>query len=259
MSNFSIAAKLTSKGHQLDDLAEGTIEQINAGVGAIARAAVGEWARIARTRLNSTREDYINGLHQAESFEAKPASDGIMFEISLVGAMPNNIEFGMAPFDMKSVRPGWLGGGKAKIGKGGKRYVVIPFRHKTAPNQGGAQLSMDEDVGTVVKRVAKEYGLDKMKRNAMGGVVEGPVARVPNKAPVHPYFQGMVRIQKGESGRTKTGLQKGSSSLMTFRIMSENSPASSWRHPGLRAANLMPEVEAWVDVQLGRLIEEIMA
>lgn len=258
MSRISISAKLAAASRELDDLSEGSIKQINQGVTAIARGAVGEWARLASRKLNSTREDYINGLRQAESFAQRYEGEGTTIEITLVGSFPNQIEFGMAPFDMKTVRPGWLGGGKAKISKNGKRYVIIPFRHKTSPNQSGPQLSMTEDVGTVVKKVAKEYGLDRMRRTATGQVVEGVVARVPNKATgVHPYLLGMARVQKGTNGRTKSGLQRGSSTFVTWRVISENSPASSWMHPGLKAADLLPEVGTWVETQMGRMIEEM--
>lgn len=260
MSEVSIKAKLQSMGHELDDLSDGCVAELQVAVGSIARGAIGEWARIARTRLHSTREDYVNGLRQSESFVLRAETDMVSIDIQLVGAFPNNIEFGMAPFDMKTTRPGWLGGGKAKVGKDGKRYVIIPFRHSTGQNQGGAQLSMTESNASVIKKVAKDYGLDKMTRMATGQVVDGPTARVPkNASGVHPYLQGMVRIQKGQEGMTKTGKQRGSGQLMTFRVISENSPPSAWMHPGLKAANILPEVEQWVDTQLTAAIGDILS
>ena len=45
---------------------------------------------------------------------------------------------------------------------------------------------------------------------------------------------------------------------MTFRVMSENSPESSWIHPGLRGANLLPEVEKYVDNELDNIINVIL-
>lgn len=258
--NFSISAKLTERGYNVDALAASAIGSFNTAVAGLAKQAQNEWIRIAQSRLNSSRETYIQGLRQAESFVSRFTPGSQTHEITLVGRMPNNYEFGMPPYDMKTVRPGWLGGRASKRSKKtGKRYVVIPFRHSEGgafPYTGKAALP-GVNMKARLRDAVKEYGLSRMVRIG-AGVVEGPVSRVPRSAPVHPYLKGLTRVQKGLSTTTPRGKQRGSSQLMTWRVMSENSPAGSWQHPGLTAVNLLPEVERYVDSNLGNIITTIM-
>lgn len=261
--NFSVKATLEDLGYNITALEAGLMESLNLQVGQLAMAARNEWIRLAQDRLTTSREDYINGLRQAESFSSMRGSGGTtIYEITLVGNMPNNYEYGMGPFDMKSIRPGWLGGKKSHAGKNG-RYVIIPFRHSTSNSTrfaytGKAKSVSDPDLKTQLKSAVKSYGLDRMTRTATGRVVEGNVARIPNKAPVHPYLQGMVRTQQAMMGTTSSGKQRGSGTLTTFRVMSENSKPDSWIHPGLRAVNLLAEVEQFVDNEMRKIAENIL-
>jgi hypothetical protein len=257
---FSLKAKLVDKGTEIDGFDAGMIESFERALFGIAKGAQNEWIRLAQERLGTSSEIYINGLRQAESFVMKEGI-GTSYEISLVGKMPNDFEFGMPSFDMKAVRPGWLGGAKAKTSKDGSKYVVIPFRHSTTSQRfayTGKAKGVEPDLKGQLRKAVKDYGLDRMTRTATGQVVRGVTARIPNKAPVHSYLKGMVRTQTPTSGTTPKGLGRGSSTLTTFRVMSEKSKASSWIHPGLKAANLLPEVESWIDDQMGRIIETIL-
>jgi len=257
---FSVQAKLDEKGINIELLDAGFVDSFKKAVGGLAKATQAEWIRLAQSKLKTSRDDYINGLRQAESFQVKSLGASEVFEIQLVGRMANNFEFGMPSYDMKTVRPGWLGGSKAKTGKDGKKYVVIPFRHSTGTSQRldysgkAARANLKREL----RRTVSEYGLDKMVRTATGRVVEGPVKRVPKGAGVHSYLEGLVRIQKGVSGTTSSGLQRGQSQLMTFRIMSENSAPDSWIHPGIEKADLLPEVERYVDNELDRIVDLIL-
>jgi hypothetical protein len=264
--NFSIRATLDDLGYNIDALEAGLMESLNLQVGQLAMAARSEWIRLAQDRLETSREVYVNGLRQSESFtmlrgsgRGRPSS----YEITLVGNMPNNFEYGMGPFDMKGVRPGWLGGKSSKIGKDGKKYVVIPFRHSTSGSPrfnytGKAKSVSDPDLKTQLRKTVKTYGLDRMVRTATGQVVTGIANRLPKSAPVHPYLQGMVRTQQAISGTTSTGLSRGQGSLMTFRVMSENSKPDSWIHPGLRPVNLLAEVEQFVDNEMRKIATTIL-
>lgn len=258
--NFSIKAKILDKGYNLSALSDGGVLALQMQVGSLAKGAKNEWVRLAQHRLKTSREIYINGLQQAGSFAIKSAGDTTTYEISLIGDMPNNFEFGMPEFDMKSVRPGWLGGGKAKTAADGSKYVTIPFRHSTGTNSRfgytGKAAAVDPDLKGQLKQAVRQYGLDRMIRAGSGQVVEGAVSRIPNNAPVHPYLQGLTRVQKGMSGSTAAG-QRGSSTLTTWRVMSEKSAPEKWIHPGLRPAGLLREVESWVDSQMGRIVEDV--
>lgn len=270
---ISLRAKLEDVEYDFNALDKGMSMQFRKAVAGLARAAQSEWIRLAQDRLVTSRETYVNGLRQAESFETKSVGGEPVYTITLVGDMANNIEHGMSSFDMKAVRPGWLGGSKARTSKDGHKYVIIPFRHSTSSNArlGYSGKAAKADLKTELKKTAKEYGLNKMVRRTeysgrMGdhvqNVIEGPVARVPNKAPVHSYLKGLTRIQTAQSGYIeKAGViakQRGSAQLMTWRIMSEKSAPGSWIHPGITAKLLLPEVEMWANNELGRIVETVL-
>jgi hypothetical protein len=257
---ISVRAKIDEKGINLGIMDDGFVEAFQKATGMIAQAAHVEWMRLAQTKLKTSRFDYLEGLNKNESFSARRYGDSTMYEIQLVGQMANNYEFGMPSFDMKTVRPGWLGGSKAKVGADGHKYIVIPFRHSvsSSTNIQYSGKAVKANLKQELKKTVKQYGLDKMIRTATGAVVEGPTTRVPKNADTHKYLQGLVRIQKGLSATNAAGLQRGSSQLMTFRIMSENSDADSWIHPGLPGANIMSEVEKYVDKELDRIIDIIL-
>ena len=256
MSEVNLTSKLSDIGYNVDSFSTATIESFRTALAGIARGAQVEWIRLAQSRLNSSRADYINGLRQAESFTSAVVAGEPEYKISLVGRMPNNYEFGMPSFDMKTARPGWLGGGKVKTNKDGKRYISIPFRHSTSasPRFQYTGKAARANLKSELKTVVKSYGLDRMIKSATGQVAEGPVARVPKSSTAHSYLKGLTRIQKPSSSDPT----RGSSMLMTFRTMSESSPEDSWIHPGLDGANLLPEVERWVDKEIQRIAEIVL-
>lgn len=260
MSVISISAKLDAEGVSLASLDPGLIEAFHAGVAGIAVGAMAEWERLASHRLRSARQIYINGLRQAESYKVAIVGGFTTYTITLVGEMPNNFEFGMASFDMKAVRPGWLGGSKAKTAKDGHKYITIPFRHSLTS---GALLTYTgqarrENVAQALATAVRKYGLREMVRDSRGNVVSGPVTKVPNSAAdVHRFLTGLTRVQQPTAGTTPSGLGKGGATLMTWRTMSEKSKPDSWIHPGLDAVHLLPEVERWIDGELGKVIEHI--
>jgi len=257
---LSASVKIQEMGGSVDGLTGVMREQFKQAVAGIAKATQAEWIRLAQVKLKSSRADYINGLRQAESFRAYNRGSIQVYEIQLVGKMPNNFEFGMESFDMKSVRPGWLGGGKAKVSAAGDKYISIPFRHSTnaKSNIFYTGKAAKADLRTKLKETARIYGMNQMSRTATGRVIPGPTRRVPNHASVHPYLRGLTRIQKGTKGTTASGAQRGSASLMTWRTMSENSPAGSWIHPGIQGAKLLPIVQRWADNELNLIVRLIM-
>ena len=238
MGLVSVQAKLDDKGIDLDLWDSATVEGFHRGIAGIAQGAHAEWMRIAQNRLRTSRAIYINGLQQAESFTTRVVGTTSIFEITLVGRMPNAFEFGMPAFDMKEVRPGWLGGRRAKTAKDGHKYIVIPFRHSLTS---GASLAYSgkarrEDVISNLKEVVRKHGLNRMVRGPGGRVLTGPVKRLPPGQPnVHRFLEGLTRVQDRVAGRTPSGKEKGSGQLMTWRVMSDKSPPGSWIHPGLTA------------------------
>lgn len=253
---FSVKAKIEDLGYNLSLLDATMIETLRYAIRNLAYAAKDEWIRLAQARLNTSRDDYVNGLRQAESFTAAKVDGQPVFTIQLVGDMPNNFEFGMESFDMKEVRPGWLGGRKAKISQDGNAYVRIPFRHSPTSTTGIGYSGKAKAAGlqNELKNVIRDYGLDRMIKTATGAVASGPVKRVPNDAPVHTYLQALTRIQEPNASKTRAR----SIQFMTWRTISEKSDPASWIHPGLHAANLLPEVERYVDNELTNIVRNTL-
>lgn len=252
----SFRMKIEGMGHNVDAFEAGTKEALRQALAGIAQAGHAEWIRLAQARLRSSRDEYVGGLMKKDSFKvAKDGSSEPVFTISLIGEMANNFEFGMSSFDMKNVRPGWLGGKRAKIGKDGKRYITIPFRHSTgsSPRLAYTGKAAMANLKTELFKTVKAYGLDRMVRAASGQVMEGAVGKVPGRADVHQYLKGLTKIQKANKGG-----KSGSSTLITWRRMSESSAEDSWVHPGLDAANILPEVERYIDEEMGRVVEKIL-
>jgi hypothetical protein len=258
---ISVRLKLEELGVNTSLFGEGAIDSMRASVRELAHAAHSEWIRLAQERLHTSRVLYVNALQQRGSFDTHKVDGETVYTLSLLGEMANNVEFGMAPFDMKAVRPGWLGGGKAKVSKTGKKYVTIPFRHPSAasvsrgnPRDFYSGKALKSSVHRDLVKTVKSYGLDRMLRTG-NRVIEGPVRRAPNRPEIHPYMRGLTRVQKAKDSFTPTGKQRGSSQLLTWRIMSETSPPDSWLHPGLEAANIRKEVERYVDDEVTKLVE----
>jgi hypothetical protein len=261
MANFSIKTKLEDMGINISTLDYTAIETFKAAVGNLAIAAQNYWIQSAQRKLRTSREIYVNGLRQSESYRSYSASSGAdVFEVQLVGKMPNNFEFGMESFDMKEIRPGWLGGKKAKTAKDGSKYATIPFKHSTgnSPRFDYTGKAKEANLKMHLRNAVRNYGLNRMVRAASGAVKEGAVKRIPNNAAVHNYLSGLTRYQVTTRGTTQGGLPRGSSQLMTFRRISTKSDPESWIHPGLDGANILPMVESWVDQQMDKIIDVVL-
>lgn len=256
---FSVRNKLDDLGYNVDVLSEEMRFTFQRAVAGIAKAAQAEWIRLAQSRFRTARTDYINGLRQGESFQQIMVGGEPVWVITLVGTMPNNYEFGMPAFDMKTVRPGWLGGAKAKTAADGHKYIVIPFRHSTTStsNLAYSGKAAMQDLRSELKKTVRAYGLDRAIKTATGEPVQGVAARVPTRAPVHQYLKGLTKIQEVKT--TPDGVRKMvSSRLMTWRVMSENSAPDAWLHPGIQPANLLREVNNYVDRELTNIVNTVM-
>lgn len=256
MTSVNLKLKLSDLGYNVDLFTDATTEALRVALAGIAKGAQSEWIRLAQAKLNSSRFDYINGLRQAESFTVSKVDSELEYTVRLVGQNAIDFENGRPAFDMKTVRPGWLGGGKARVNADGKKFIRIPFRHSTSssPRFKYSGKAARAELKSELKSVVKEHGLSKMIRSATGGVIAGPVSRVPKRSGVHSYLKGLTRIQNP----SQSDPSRGSSMLMTFRTMSESSPEDSWIHPGLDGAKLLPEVEKWVDKEIENVAETIL-
>ena len=91
-------------------------------VGALAEAARGEWVRVARSSLKTSRRAYVNSIMPVEQ-RGNVAQIRLRRDTS-EGKLANALEEGHAPFDMK---PGFLRSSRARRTASGRPYMHIPL------------------------------------------------------------------------------------------------------------------------------------
>lgn len=150
----------------------------------------------------------------------------------------------MGGFDQK---PGLLNGPKAKVSKKGIIYNTIPFSHspysKAPLNEKGTQLRND------LLRVIKANNLDKIIKDSSGTPKQGVVARLKNTGVKN--LEGLLKIQKTYDKATQ-------SKYVSFRRVSENSPSTSWNHPGYKGAHIFDDLEKYIDNQVDVIINALL-
>lgn len=169
------------------------------------------------------------------------------------------IEYGTKPYDQKKML---LTSSKTKVGKDGKKYLIIPFTHSKeslnaaglgkeveslAPSrrqvptaadprkyQWGERTSDMGNYGREKKIFSVNYDKFAQERQGQKGVMTYYRAGSAFASGVSyqwkaSKFEGIVRMVD-HKGKT--------SEYVSFRVMSENSPADSWIHPGIRASHI---------------------
>jgi hypothetical protein len=235
------------------------IKAMRQRVAELAEMARGEWIRQAQTNLQGSAADYIAGIQPVEV-------RGNWAAVQLTGWLPNQIENGMNPFDMK---PGLLAGPHAKSGKNGARFNTIPFRHGT-PGTGGRNVGAPMPttgytpkgkprslVYTAARKLAAslETSTGKTKWGGRTGDFGGLGIRTARPVPggrpgaytwkASPYAS-MVKVAKAYKKATQN-------QYVTFRRVSDNSDPTSWWHPGIRARRLSLKVGTYVKKQVKKV------
>jgi len=237
-----------------------------------AAGARAQWIRVARQRLGSSRHDYIRGIQEVEREEGARV-------ISLVGWLANAIEQGLPSFDMRTT----LLSGKSrltKVGKDGKRYGHVPFRHGTPASGGGGGTPMGRAYGPVgddsrgvggvvgsddaksmgarVYAAAKTLSATKthtytsarsrgsITETKWGGRLQEGLAPKLHERHATDIFSGMVRERHTYDRATQT-------KFMTWRTISERT-GTGWIHPGITARHLASSVEEWVGEHAGKIV-----
>lgn len=232
-------------------------------LGVLAEMARGEWIRLAQEGLGSTSAEYIAGIQPVEI-------RGHTAAVHLVGELPNDLENGKLPFDMK---PGLLNGPRSKVTKKGTRYNTVPFRHG-APGTTGRNVGDPMPVTGPLpgmsakgKNISAVYVLAKElspsveapsgktawggRLKYLGGLGKRTMLPVPGGRPgaytwQNSPYAGMAKVQKFYRKATQN-------QYVTFRRVSENSDPNSWWHPGLRARLFAAQVEMFINREIAEL------
>ncbi|MFA5634227.1 MAG: hypothetical protein WC973_03695 [Candidatus Dojkabacteria bacterium] len=191
------------------------------------------WYNEAGNSLKQTKREYQRGL-----YVEKPSPDSII--VGLVGWLPNAIEQGLQPYDMKE---GFAKSSKRKLifrKNGVGWYLTIPFRHGTpgiVAESGIFSGIMPKQVYNVARKVLRngsslmdsqlpaEFQIKGIRPEVVNTITNQVFKAYQHKSSI---YQGMVKSNKEHHGQ-----------YVTFRRVSDQSDPDSWVHSGFTAYNLM--------------------
>lgn len=224
-----------------------------------------EWQTQASKELTSSRKDFINSIIVGEEGRFRGF-------VMLVGQVPNMIEDGAEPFDMKI---GFLKSDKKKMGSSGP-YLTIPRRFAT-PGALGESSVFSEVLPEEIYAIVKDR---KSGTSTLGGAISRGAGlklpdipeqfRVPevrqkivtksriweayqNKA---SKYEGLQRVQKTYESATQ-------GQYISFRRVSNNSDPDAWIHPGIAAHKFAEKaldslnIPAIVDQKVDHFLSEL--
>ena len=220
-----------------------------------------------QAKLHSTREKYLEAL----SFKQIDDDSWIINLDSKALWIEEGIEANHEMIDDLLKSP------KAKTGKDGSRYAVIPFEHKKNPTAStSSQKSLTDTIKGEFKKRKIPYG--KLELDGAGnpkkgllhsfdiknaplktahspGQGKGPIGK-PMQGPTGiPFLQGVRVYQKEVEG--PDGKMKVQKSIVTFRIVSSKHKGTGrWTHPGLEAKKFLDDAYDWAVEQWEQKIKK---
>lgn len=223
----------------VDGLLDYTVKEITA-------AFAQEWENQASQNLHSSRNLYMRSIVVSDPGPFKGA-------VELVNDVPNMIESGKPPYDMKPVL---LNGKKAKTGKNGKKYNTVPYSI-------GTPEALEENFSTIMPEAIYEAVKSKPQDiPIVGGVRTQGLTKAEIPEQYREPIKKMVFNPKSEAFEEYThkssiyeGIVRqksnvtGQNSYMSFRRVSENSDPLAWIHPGFTAMNLAEKAYDALDIQ----------
>lgn len=256
MGDFSLKMSAEKLGKSLENLAPALEQELQAAVASLAETTYANIIAQAQSKItkDGMRRDYLSGL------KFQNLGDG-SYLIYLDGKWPNEIEDGVAPFDMKKThlkstktvgvgpRSGepWV-----RTAKDGHKWAVVPMEHKPFQAKAGDLDSEIKKMETINKQ-GKLQKVTQIFNNMDGTPASGKVfeAKKDEFPDLAQNLQNIVKYQYvHDSGRV-------SSLYMTFRIMSENQ-TGAWMHKGYDALNLFDEAERYVEAELENIIKQLL-
>jgi len=182
------------------------------------------------------------------------------FEFTVTGPDLGNIEEGIKPWDMK---PGLLNGPRHRIAKDGSRYNIIPFTHNRDSMPSHIQAMADQlETSAIIGHYMDSLGVTRnVYRWGEGrqGLWQIPATSNLSLLSLNVSSTGYVRKTTRYSGMVK---MRGVG-YMTFRTVSDKSPAESWWNPGQQGNPvsesvwnfMIPLVEAHIGEAWGKVFD----
>lgn len=184
-----------------------------------------KWQRKAQQKLSSTRMQYLMGLDFKDSVQFPYNGNSNEGAVILKGKLPNMIEDGYAPFDMKD---GFALSSKKKPTKSGGWELTIPIRHGT-PKTFEWGKPMEKEIYAQAK---------KLKHLGSLSIKDGQVTSWAGYQHKNNVYDGLTRVIK-DYGGTKQ------SQYVTFRKVTDKSEPNSWMHPGYKGVHIADELKPY--------------
>lgn len=228
---------------QVDDLVGYTVEEVTTEVARF-------WADEVKQNLVQAKQQYLNAL----GVEKINKSTSVVF-LNPAPWLPNALEKGYNPFDMKS---GFLASNKVKYTKKGEPYMTIPFRFGT-PEAIGESTAF----AGIMPKVIHGTILRNVKSGDSTPLRLGDIPKqfqIPKSASLRKALKS-DRFRKLEVGTEMTSIYEGltqgagGSGYVNFRRVSLSSQADSWNHPGFEARNFAQKASARVEPMIPSIVD----
>ena len=230
----------------LDQLTETCVKAVTAAIYA-------NWEALAKKKLKSTREEYIQNIIHVDKGRFNK-------QIILTGVVPNIVEQGASAFDIKE---GFRKSPKVRytipvygkkgnmLRSGGDWYLTIPFRIGVPGTLGQAGFTgqMPQEVYDIMRKRGNRIAL---RADEIPAPYNIPQSRAAIQAtPQNPYYAQYTHKSSIYEGLTKRTAQYGKTTQNTygtFRRAGANSDPLSWIHKGISAYRLADEAVKITDV-----------
>ena len=230
----------------LDQLTETCVKAVTAAIYA-------NWEALAKKKLKSTREEYVQNIIHVDKGRFNK-------QIILTGVVPNMVEQGASAFDIKE---GFRKSPKVRytipvygkkgnmLRSGGDWYLTIPFRIGVPGTLGQAGFTgqMPQEVYDIMRKRGNRIAL---RADEIPAPYNIPQSRAAIQAtPQNPYYAQYTHKSSIYEGLTKRTAQYGKTTQNTygtFRRAGANSDPLSWIHKGISAYRLADEAVKITDV-----------
>lgn len=233
-------------------------------INAVAGEIYGLWEAMAKKELKSTLPEYLQNLNIVDKGKLEK-------NIVLTGVLPNMVEQGASPFDLKE---GFKNSPRANftipkyskkgnlISAGGDWYFTIPFRIGTPGivGQAGFSTEMPQSVYDVMKNKMAGVPLSKAEIPFPHDIPRSREAIYQNNQLLYAEYRHKNSIFEGMIKQTAQYAQVNQNTYKTFRRASKNSDPLSWIHKGIKAYNIAEKaVDACdVDTIVSNLVMEYL-
>lgn len=224
--------------------ASNSFRQVSDAVRIIVETGESRWKRavLASPLWSGEREAYAASIRSGMT---TPFSGFVESDYKYV----EDIETGRPPYDMKRMLDTSL---KVRVSKKGRRYLIIPFRHNT-PGHTGLARAMPKEVYESAKELSPSRITGHGSRLSGTGAWDVKTQK-PARVRTRKYLWGgrlgaepEYKLKPSHKSDPYAGMVRfpnstGSSSYMTFRVMSEGS--SGWilpAKPGLFIARAVAD------------------